>query len=58
MKGVGMATDFGTKVDVGEWSIGCKLNLVEKVGAERSDKVVGMLAKVGVLWEEVDEISN
>ena len=53
-----MAADFGAKVDVGEWSVGRKLDLVEEVGAERSDEVVGVLAKIGVLREEVDEISN
>ena len=58
MKRVGVAADFGTKVDIGEWSVGCKLDFVEEVGAEGSDKVVRVLAKVGVLWEEVDEISN
>ena len=58
MKGVGVAADFGAKVDVGKGSVGRKLDFVEKVGAERSDEVVGVFAKVGVLWEEVDEISN
>ena len=58
MKRVGVAADFGAKVDVGEWSVGRKLDFVEEVGSERSDKVVGVLAKVGVLWEEVDEIPN
>ena len=53
-----MAADFGTKVDVGEWSVGRKLDFVEEVGAEGSDEVVGVLAEVGVLGEEADEISN
>ena len=55
---MGVAADFGTKVDVGEWSVGRKLDFVEEVGAERGNKVVGVLAEVGVLWEEIDEISN
>ena len=58
MKGMGVAADFGTKVDVGQWSVGRELDFVEEVGAEGSDEVVGMLAEVGILWEEIDEISN
>ena len=58
MKRMGVAADFGAKVDIGEWSVGRKLDFVKEVGAERSDEVVGVLAEVGVLWEEVDEISN
>ena len=58
MKRVGMAADFGAKVDVGKWSVGRKLDFVEEVGAEGSDEVVGVFAEVGVLWEEVDEIPN
>ena len=55
---MGVAADFGAKVDVGQWSVGRKLDLVEEMGAEGSDEVVGVLAEVGVLWEEVDEVSN
>ena len=55
---MGVTANFGAKVDVGEWSVGRKLDFVEEVGAERSDEVVGVLAEVGILWEEVDEISN
>ena len=55
---MGVAANFGTKVDVGEWSVGRKLDFVEEVGAKGSDKVVRVFAEVGVLWEEVDEISN
>ena len=53
-----MATDFGTKVDVREWSVGRKLDFVEEMGAEGSDKVVGVLVEVGILQKEVDEIPN
>ena len=53
-----MAADFGTKVDVGQWSVGRELDFVEEMGAEGSDEVVGVFAEVGVLWEEVDEISD
>ena len=55
---MGVAADFGAKVDVGEWSVGRKLDFVKEVGAEGSDEVVGVLAEVGVLWEEVNKISN
>ena len=55
---MGVVADFGTKVDVREWSVGCKLDLVEEVGAEGSDEVVGVLAEVSVFGEKVDKISN
>ena len=58
MKGMGVAADFGAKVDVGEWSVGRKLVFVKKVRAEGSDEVVGVLAEVGVFGKTVDEISN
>ena len=51
MKRVGVAADFSAKINVGEGSVGRKLDLVEKVGAEGSDKVVGVLAEVGVFRE-------
>ena len=57
MKGVRVAADFSTKIDVGKWSVGRKLDFVEEVGAEGSDEVVGVLAEVGVFGEKVDEIS-
>ena len=55
---MGVAANFGTKVDVGKGSVGCELDFVKKVGAERSDEVVGVFAKVGVLGEKVDEIPD
>ena len=58
MKGMGVAANFGAKVDVGKGSVGGELDFVEEVRTERSDKVVGVFAEVGVLGEEVDEISN
>ena len=51
MKGMGVAANFGAKVDVGQWSIGHKLDFVEEVGAEGSDKVVRVLTEVSILWE-------
>ena len=55
---MGVAANFGAKVDVGKGSIGRELDFVKKVGAERSDEVVGVFAEVGVLGEEVDKISD
>ena len=55
---MGVAADFGAKVDVGKGSVGRKLDFVEEVGAERSDEVVGVFAEVGIFGEKVDEISN
>ena len=48
---MGVAADFGTKVDVGEGSVGRKLDFVEEMRTERSDKVVGVLAEVGIFGE-------
>ena len=48
---MGVSADFSAKINVGEGSVGRKLNFVKKVGAEGSDEVVGVLAKVGVLRE-------
>ena len=58
MKGMGVAANFGAKVDVGKGSIGDELDFVEEVGSEGGDEVVGVLAEVGVLEKKVDEISN
>ena len=51
MKRMGVAADFGAKVDVGKGSVGCKLDFVKEVGAEGGDEVVGVFTEVGVLWE-------
>ena len=55
---MGVAADFGAKVDIRKGPVGCELDFVKEVGSEGGNEVVGVLAKVGVLWEEVDEISN
>ena len=55
---MGVAADFGAKVDVGKGSIGCELDFVEEMGSEGGNEVVRVFAEVGVFWEEVDEISN
>ena len=58
MKGVGVAADFGAKVDVGEGPVGSELDFVEEMRTEGSDEIVRVFTEVGVLWEEVDEISD
>ena len=55
---MGVSADFSTKINVGEGSVGCKLDFVEEMGSERGNEVVRVLAKVGIFWEEVDEILN
>ena len=45
---MGVAANFGAKVDVGKGSVGGELDFVEEVRTEGSDKVVGVLAEVGV----------
>ena len=42
MKRVGVAADFGAKIDVREWSVGRELDFVEEMRAEGSDEVVGV----------------
>ena len=53
-----MAADFGAKVDVGEGPVGSELDFVEEMRTEGSDEIVRVFTEVGVLWEEVDEISD
>ena len=57
MKGVGVTADFSAKVDVWKGSVGRKLDFVEEVRTEGSDKVVGVFAEVSILWE-VDKIPD
>ena len=48
---MGVAANLGAKVDVRKGSVGSELDFVKKVRTEGSDKVVGVLAEVGVLGE-------
>ena len=55
---MGVTANFTAKIDVGEGSIGHKLDFVVEMGSEGGNEVVGVLAEVSILWEEVDEIPN
>ena len=46
VEGRGMSSYFGTKVDVGEGSVGSELDVVVNEGAERSDKEVGVIVEL------------
>jgi hypothetical protein len=48
MKGWGVVTKFGTEVDIGERPVGGKLDIIELVGVEESDKIGGVVIK-GIL---------
>ena len=51
-----MSSYFGAKEDIGEWSVGSELNLMEKEGAEGSDKGSGVVVEGIVLRNPVDEV--
>ena len=55
---MGVTANFGTKVDIGKGPVGCELDFVEEMGSEGGNEVVRVLAEVGILREEVDEILN
>ena len=46
VEGRGVSSYFGTKVDVGEGSVGSELDVVVNEGAERSDKEVGVIVEL------------
>ena len=48
---MGVLANFSTKINIGERSVGRKLDVMKKVGAEGSDKVVGVFTEVGVFGE-------
>ena len=48
IEGRGVSSYFGTKVDVGEWAVGSKLDVVIDEGAERGDKEVGVIVELCV----------
>ena len=56
MEGVGVMTDFGAEMDVGERAVGSDLDGVEYVGAERGNKEVGVVVEVGVAGDVVEEV--
>ena len=56
VEGVGVTTDFGAEVDVGERAVGSDLDSVEYMRAEGSDKEVGVVVEVGVAGDVVEEV--
>ena len=46
VEGVGVTTDFGAEMDIGEGAVGSDLDGVEYVGAERSDPEIGVVLEV------------
>ena len=53
---MGVTTDFGTEMDVGEGAIGSNLDGVEYVGAEWSDPEVRVVVEVGIAGDVVEEV--
>ena len=53
---MGVTTDFGTEMDVGERAVGGDLDGVEYVGVEGSDPEVRVVVKVGVAGDVVEEV--
>ena len=56
VEGVGVTTDFGTEVDVGERAVGSNLDSVEYVGMEWGYKEVGVVVEVVVAGDIVEEV--
>ena len=56
VEGVGVTTNFGAEVDIGEGAVGSNLDGVEYMGTERSDKEVGVVVKVSVAGDIVEEV--
>ena len=49
VEGRGVSSYFGTKVDVGEWAVGSKLDVVIDEGAKGGDKEIGVVVELSVL---------
>ena len=56
VEGVGVTTDFGAEVDVGERAVGSNLDSVEYVGMEWGYKEVGVVVEVVVAGDIVEEV--
>ena len=56
VEGMGVTTDFGAEMDVGEGAIGSDLDGVEYVGAERSDPEIRVVIEVSVAGDVVEEV--
>ena len=56
VEGLGVTTDFGAEMDVGEGAVGSDLDGVEYVGAEGSNPKVRVVVEVGVAGDVVKEV--
>ena len=56
VEGVGVTTDLSAEMDVGEGTVGGDLDSVEYVGVERSDPEVGVVVKVGIAGDVIEEV--
>ena len=56
VEGLGVTTDLGAEMDVGERAVGSDLDGVEYVGMEWSDPEIGVVLKVGVAGDVVEEV--
>ena len=56
VEGVGVTTNLGAEMDVGEGAIGGDLDGVEYVGLEWSDPKIGVVVEVGVVGDVVEEV--
>ena len=56
VEGVGVTTNFGAEMDIGEGAVGSDLDGVEYVGAEWSDPKIGVVVEVIVAGDVVKEV--
>ena len=54
--GMGVTTDFGAEMNIGERAVGSDLDGVEYMGAERGNKEVGEVVEVSVAGDVVEEV--
>ena len=56
VEGVGVTTDFGAEMDVGEGAVGSDLDGMEYVGAEWGNPEVRVVIEVGVAGDVIEEV--
>ena len=56
VEGMGVTTDFGAEMDVGERAVGSDLDSVEYVGVERGNPKVREVVEVGVAVDIIEEV--
>ena len=56
VEGMGVTTDFCAEMDVGEGTVGSDLDSVEYMGAEWSNKEVGVVVEVSIAGNVVEEV--